>query len=146
MFNLKYSGLQTCPTINFVDPNESGLFSLGDLGKTCFPYIHLFHGGINAMLIVVIKKVAANPTIIMNVPSLSVRIPPRSIPSGMATHAPAVITPKTRPRILVSILSNSIAPPKNPARITGRILKKPVTPVLVALPVVWSTNRESQSS
>jgi hypothetical protein len=34
-----------------------------------------------------------------------------------------------------------MVPPKKPARITGRMLKNPVMPVLVALPVVWSTNQ-----
>ena len=62
------------------------------------------------MLRVVIRNVVAKAIIIIKVPSLSVRMPPSSIPSGMAIHAPAVIAPKTRPRIWDGIRSNWIAP------------------------------------
>ena len=66
--------------------------------------------GINAMLSVVMEKVIPKPINIRNVPNLSVRTPPSSMPNGMASHAPAVMAPKRRPRILVGMRSNSTAP------------------------------------
>ena len=66
--------------------------------------------GIKAMLSVVMEKIIPKPISIRNVPSLSVRTPPSSMPNGMASHAPAPTAPKTRPRMLGGMRSNSMAP------------------------------------